>query len=216
MTHLPVEQGIVDKILDAIQVLLTTKLHDEVDPGDASRLATIKVGPRQDDPSSVVILIHENDPDNAKEWPHYPVRYERLADTGLTTGRRTIFGGEGEAAQLRHSYGYELVGGGSRMARAFTIQIEVWGDEVPNLTLERRDVGQLASVLENRSIKALREAGPKINTGDLLTDSFGESVMAGPFWGDAWTDQEEGESLIVRKMIRFYYHTSQSWDTNAW
>jgi len=215
MATLPIEQGVVDKILDAIQSLLTTKLQTDVDEDDASRLALIKVGPRQDDPDSVVVLIHENDPDNPKQWPHRPVRYTELSASARLVGMRSPFG-ETESSQLRASSYYEQVGGGSRMERAFTIEIEVWGDEVPGLTLERRDAGQLASILENRTIKALREAGSKIGTGSLLADDFGETVMLGPFWGDAWTDQEEGEALIVRKYIRLYYGTTQSWGTGDW
>jgi len=97
------------------------------------------------------------------------------------------------------------------MARCFTLEIEVWGDEVPNISLTRRDAGQLASLLENRSLKALREAQAQIGTGATITDDYGESVVMGPFWGDSWTDQEEGEALIVRKYIRFYYVCSQDW-----
>jgi len=72
---LPTEQGVVDKILDAVVDLLTEKLQTDIEENDASRLATIKVGPRQDDPDSVVVLVHENDPDNPAEWPHYPIRW---------------------------------------------------------------------------------------------------------------------------------------------
>jgi len=212
---MPTEQGVCDLIMDAVVDLLTLKLQTEIDADDASRMTTIKVGPRQDDPSAVVVLIHENDPENAREWPHYPMRYPQLQSGGNLTGRISSFG-ESEAAQLRHTAHYEMVGGGSRMARAFTIEIEVWGDEVPGLTLERRDAGHLASLVENRTIKALREAGAKIDTEAAIVDSFGEQVQMGPFWGDAWTDQEEGEALIVRKYIRLYYATTQAWTTADW
>lgn len=214
---LPSEQGVVDKILDAVQALLTLKLQTEIDTTDASRLVTIKVGPRQDGPESVVVLIHENDPEVPREWPHYPIRYRTIRDSGTTTGMgglRPI--GERSFGQVTQPGGYEMIGGGSRMARCFTLEIEVWGDEVEDVDMERRDVGQIAAIVENRTIKVMKEAGPKIGTGAIIADSFGESVQLGPYWGDAWTDQEEGEALIVRKIVRLWYVTEQSWSTDAW
>jgi len=216
MTALPAEQGIIDKILDALVALLTLKLQTDISATDASRLQTIKVGPRQDDPAAVVVLLHENDPSEAMLWPHFPLRYPEMTRNAELVQQRTMFGGEKTSWQLRHTPGYELVGGGSRIARAFTAEIEIWGDEIEGLTLERRDVGQLASVVENRLIQTLKKAGPKIGQATPITDSFGESIQMGPFFGDFWTDQEEGEALIVRKYVRFYYACTQTWDTSEW
>jgi len=216
MSTLPVEQGVVDIIMDAMVDLFTLKLQTEIDKNDASRLTEIKVGPLQDDPTGIVVLIHENDPEDPRQWPHYPLRYRELQPSGTLIGQTTARG-ESEQTQLRHSTHFQMVGGGSRMARCFTIALEVWGDEILTDTpLERRDAGHLAAVIENRIIKTLLDAGPKIGTGNLITDSFGESVMMGPYLGDCWTNQEEGEALIVRKYIRVYYVTTQSWTIAAW
>lgn len=211
--ELPSQQGIADKILDALLALLTEKLQTDISEDDASRLTTIKVGPLQDSPTSVIVLLHENDPENPRDWPHCPIRYPQQ---GSAAGSAPVFPGEPNLSRLRSTTNYELMGGGSMIARCFTIELEVWGDEVSGLSLERRDVGQVASVVENRIVKAIKEAGPKIGTGSIIEDDFGEKASLGPFWGDAWTSQMEGEAMITRKMIRFYYKCSQSWSTNAW
>jgi hypothetical protein len=209
--ELPSQQGITDKILDALLALLTEKLQTDISEDDASRLTEIKVGPLQDSPSAVVVLLHENDPDNPQDWPHCPIRYP---DQRQSFGSAPAF--PGDPNLTRSTSGLELVGGGSMVARCFTIGLEVWGDEVVGLSLERRDVGQVASVVENRIIQALKEAGAKIGTGSAIQDDFGEKVSLGPFWGDTWTGQMEGEAMIVRKTIRLYYKCSQSWGTSAW
>ena len=210
MAYLPLELGVVDLIQDALVDLLENKLTHEIPIDDASRAETIKVGPRQDDPTPIVVLIHEQDPDSPNDWPHRPVKYRvpRRSSRGYTD--------DPYEQPVRQQAGYELIGGGSRMARAFTIEIEVWGDELPGITAERRDVGHLGSLLESRIRKALKEAGPKIGTGALISDNSGESVVLGPYWGEGLLDQEEGEALIYRKKIRLYYVTTQDWDTDDW
>lgn len=200
---LPFEQGLEDKILDSVVDLLTKKLQTEVHEDDASRLALIKVGPRQDDPDSVVILVHPNDPNEGSKWPHIPLRYQERGDNRLYL----------DPAVPRNM---QLIGGGSRCEMRFTIEIEIWGDEITDIVPERRDVGQLASVLEGRIRKALLDAGPHINEDDIITSDFGGAVHMGPYWGEYWTDQPEGEAKIVRKYIRFYYICSEDWNTSAW
>ena len=199
---LPTEQGIADKILNAIVDLLTEKLKTDIDADDASRLVTIKVGPRQDDPDSVVILLDENDPDDPSAWSHGPMR---ITSEGMG------FAGN-DALRPR---GMEFIGGGSFTRIALSLSIEVWGDEL-DFIVERRNVGQLASILENRARIALKEAGSKIGTGATISDDFGVSVQRGPFWGTYWTDQPEGEAFIVRKRIRLYYICTENWGTSGW
>jgi len=215
---LPTTQGIVDKVLDALVDYLTLKLQTEIGETDASRLTTIKVGPLQDSPTRVNVLVHENDPDNPNQWPHAPIRYREQRSTGELVGTPRTFGTEGAGAMLRHAAGMDLIGGGSRMHRAFSLELIVWGlefqSDIP--TIARRDVGQLAAIIENRIIRALKQAGPKIGSGSAITDDFGEMVHDGPYLGEGWTEYEEGEGLQVRKRIRFYYITQVDWSTDAW
>jgi len=209
---LPTEQGIADIIMDNVVALLTEKLQTDIDETDASRLRLIKVGPKQDDPEGVDIMIHENNPDSPGSWPHRPVRYKTPRPMGGFIGRAY----DDMQSELRTISGYELVGGGSQMAYAFTAEIEIWGDEIPDIDPSRRDVGQLASIVEQRTKKALQDAGPAIGTGARVVDDFGNAVARGPFYGDAWTSYGEGEALIVRKYMQFYYVCSVSWSTDAW
>ena len=212
---LPSELGICDRVLDALCDLITDKMQTQYPATEATRVASIKVGPQQDDPRSVLILLHENDPENPSAWPHRPQPYREMGDSGQLIGTRIGGSPFGEQRPLRQQAGYQMVGGSSRMARAFSADIEVWGNEF-TVALTRRQIGQIASIVENRLIKTLNEAGPKIGTGDMITDDFGESVQLGPFWGDGWTDQEEGEALIARKRVSFYYVTIQAWGTGNW
>jgi len=186
MADMPTEEGVVDKILSALVSLAETKLRDDIDSDDISRAVMIKVGPRQDDPEPVVVLFHENDPYNPDQWTHFPVRYERNRPVGGLVGAH-------DAARLRFrpQSGYEQ-----------------------NMTRER--VRHVASVVENRLRKALHDAGPKIGTGDIIRGDFGEYVLQGPYFGESWVDQEEGEAMIVRKVVRFYYLTVEVWNTSAW
>ena len=209
---LPEERGIVDLIMNAVVALLTLKLQTEISETDASRLSLIKVGARQDDPVGVDVLIHENDPMTPSQWPHKPVRFRTPRRIGGFIGRPY----DNMEDELRTLSGYELVGGGSQMAYAFTAEIEIWGDEIADINAERRDVGHLASVVINRIRKALQDAGPKIGTDSLLTDDFGTSTQRGPIFGEMWTGYEEGEALIVRSYLRFYYVCSVSWSTDEW
>lgn len=215
---LPTTQGIVDKILDALVDLLALKLQTEISATDASRLTTIKVGPMQDDPTNIMVLVHENDPDNPVAWPHAPMRFREQDSTGNMPGIPRTFGSEGAQAMLRSPTGFTLIGGGSRMHRAFSLELIVWGDTIANdiPALTRRDVGQLAAILENRTTRALFDAGPKIGTGAAITDDFGETIQDGPFLGEYWTEYEEGEGLSVRKRIRFYYTTYMDWNTSGY
>jgi hypothetical protein len=210
MAYIPTEEGITDKVLDALLDFLTEKLQTDVPADDASRATTLKVGPRQDDPTAVVVLIHENHPDDPDEWPHRPIPYRGTRRRGGYV--RDVY----DQPQVRADAGYELVGGGSRMAYAFTIEIEIWGDEVEGLTLTRREVGQIAAVVTHRTVNALKAAGPKIGTGALLCDDFGETIVQGPYWGKPRTMQEEGEALIVHKHLPLYYIAAQEWGTNDW
>jgi len=209
---MPTEEGIADIIMDDVVALLTEKLQADISEDDASYLRLIKVGPKQDDPQGVDIMIHENDPNSPSSWPHRPVRYKTPRRMGGFIGQPY----NEMQAELRTISGFELVGGGSQMAYAFTVELEIWGDEIPDVNLERREVGQLASIIEQRTRKSLQDAGPKIGTDSLVTDDFGNTVQRGPFFGDSWTSYEEGEALIVRKYVQFYYVCSVAWSTDAW
>lgn len=209
--YLPPELGIIDKIQDALIDLLTRKLQTEVDENDASRLTTIKAGPRQDDPTPVVVLIHEEDYQSPGEWAHRQLRYHGISQ--MTRGDSQLPDPLEPTPML--TAGFELIGGGSRMARCFTIAIEIWGDEL-DVTVERRDVGQLLSIVESRILKSLNEAGPRIGSGHMIEDDFGEKVILGPRWGKGIIDQPEGESLIARKRLRLYYVTSRDWSSDDW
>ena len=213
MPYLPIEQGIVDIALDALVDLLTEKLQTEIPEEDASRLTTIKVGPNQDDPTSVMVLLWENDPLSPSDWPHRPLRYKNVRQQGGYIGYAY---NDLEEGQLRSTTGYELVGGGSRSAVAITAEIQVWGDEIAGLTTERRDVGHIMAVVEYRLRKALKEAGPRIGKTSSLADSFGNSLVAGPLYGDRWAARQEGEAMIAQRYVRFYYICEESWDTGEW
>jgi len=211
MGAMPSEEGVVDKILSALVSLAETKLRDDIDSDDISRAVMIKVGPRQDDPEPVVVLFHENDPYSPDQWTHFPVRYARNRPVGGLVGAH-----DGARLRFRPQSGYEQIGGGSRYGRAFSAEIEVWGDYISGVDMTRERVRHVASVVENRLRKALHDAGPKIGTGDIIRGDFGEYVLQGPYFGESWVDQEEGEAMIVRKVVRFYYLTVEVWNTSAW
>jgi len=214
MARVPIDVGVTDKILNAMQDLLTLKCQTEVGINDASRIGTIKVGLLQDQPTGVVVLLHENDPDDPKQWPHRPLRWQahRVNELGASLVG-DIYDGLG--SQIGTPTGYQLVGGGSQMQYSFTIQIEVWG-RFQDVDVDRSDVGHIAAVVENRVKLTLHEAGPQIGTGQLISDDFGESVVLGPNWGVSWVEQGEGESLIFRKFLRLFYVATQSWSTADW
>jgi hypothetical protein len=199
--------------MDALVALLTLKLKTEIGAADASRLEEAGVGPKQDDPAGVDIRIHENSLDSPESWPHRPVRYRTPRPMGGFIGSSEY---EGMQRELRTMTGYELVGGGGQMAFAFTAELEVRGEEIADIKPGRRDVGQLMGIVSMRLRKALQDAGPKIGTGDLISDDFGNVTQRGPFFGRAWIDYPEGEGLMARMMIRFYYICTVSWNTDEW
>lgn len=209
---LPHEEGIIDKIFNALVDLTTLRLKTEVHEDDASRLVWVGVGFKQDDPEGVDIELHENDPDSPSSWPHRPESY-RVPRRQNLTGAPPL---DKAQDQLRTMAGFETLGGGSRLTRRFTAIIMVNADVINDINPIRRDVGQLGSAVENRFLQMLVEAGPKIGTGSLITDDFGESIQMGPFFGDAWTDYPEGEAYKLRKYVRFGYHATRAWGTDGW
>lgn len=108
-----------------------------------------------------------------------------------------------------------LVGGGNRYSRAFTMEVEVHGRYMPQ-SVTREESRRIASIVVRRAMRALLHAGPKIGQDSGIADDFGETLVNGPFFGRSWADVNEGESLIVRKYVRFWYETSWSWDTDGW
>lgn len=188
--YIPAKYGIEDLALDAMVKLLTDRCQLEVATGDMSRAQIVKAGYRQESPDSVSIMVYENDPDDPKENRHRAVR-------DATTGSRA------------------MVGGGSRYSRAFTIEVEVYGRYMPD-TVTREESRRIASIVVRRAMNALSHAGPKIGQDNILSDDFGESIVNGPFFGYSWADVNEGESLIVRKYVRFWYMTMCRWDTSEW
>ncbi len=207
--YIPLETSIVDEIVTAIGNLLTEKLITDVSEYDVTRAVVIKAGPRQDDPESITVLIHENDPDNPSQWAHSPKSFRTPRPSGgLTSNRYT------DMEQIRVSSGRVKMGGGSLYTRAFTLEIEVFGMYVVGVDIDRETTRRIAAIVENRATQALLEAGRRIGTGTLIRDSFNEYVVDGPFLGDSWTDPEQGESLIVRKYIQFWYMTSKDWSMN--
>jgi hypothetical protein len=191
--YLPDQDGVVDLLLTAMETLLVTKLTTEIDTGDVSRAVTIKVGPMQASPDGVFVLLHENDPDDPAQWPHRPVKYNQGRPRDDTVG-------------LSASSDYYLVGGGGLYARAFSAEVVVYGNYLSGVSVDRDDVRRIAAVVENRLIKALKDAGPDVGTGELLQDDFGEAVVDGPYLDEIRADGG-GESLIERKVVRVWYRT---------
>jgi hypothetical protein len=208
---LPIETGVVDLALSAMVSHLTQALIDDIDPEDVSRAVVVKAGPRQSDPESVTVMLHENDLDNPAQWPHQPLKFHNMRASGQV--QQDPYS---TSSAQRLTTGYSLVGGGSMYSRAFTAEIEVFGSFISGVNIGREESRQIASIVENRLVKALLEAGPKIGSGHIIRDDFGESILEGPFLGNSWVDPEEGESLIVRKFIQFWYRTSKDWDTAQW
>ena len=188
--YIPAKYGVEDLMLDAMVSLLTDRCQSEVATGDLSRAEIIKAGYRQESPASVSIMIYENDPDDPKENKHRPKR-------DPVTGTRA------------------MVGGGNRYSRAFTLEVEVFGRYMPD-TVTREETRRIASIVVRRAVNALNHAGPNIGQDRRIADDFGESVANGPFFSQSWADVNEGESLIVRKYIRFWYETMCTWDTSDW
>lgn len=209
--YLPTEYGAADLILDAMVDLLTLKCQTEVDTGDVSRAVTIKAGPRQAAPESVSILIHENDPDAPSSFPNRPMRYR---GTKATPGMTDPY----SASQSeRSSPGYVQIGGGSQYTRTYVIEVEVYGRSMPvGVDMEREDVRRVTAVVTSRLTKALLEAGPHIGTDRQIHDDFGGYVVQGPFPDISWVDPEEGESLVMRKYLRFWYSMALDWSTDDW
>jgi len=188
--YIPAKYGCEDLAIDAIVSLLYDKCALEVATGDVSRAQVVKAGYLQQDPASVNIMLYENDPDDPKQHMHRPVRYP-------ATGSRA------------------LVGGGSMYSRAFLMEVLVQGGAMP-ITITREQSRRIASIVVGRATRALLHAGPSMGQETRITDSFGETFVDGPYFANSWADVNEGESLIVRKYIRFWYFTSRSWDTDEW
>lgn len=212
--YIPTETGVSDLALDALSDLLVETLQTEIPNLDITKVTTFKVGYRQQKPTGVNILIYENDPDSPKDWSHRPLRFKTQRTTGGLIGDTYS-----DTEKLRTTSGRALIGGGSLFSRAFTAEIEVSGRMLPReegVVYTQREVGQIASVVENRLAKTLLEAGPGIGTGVAVADSYGETIIDGPFMGESWMDQQEGKALIVRKYVRFWYKTSKGWTTAGW
>lgn len=211
-SYLPAEYGAEDLILTALHSLLTEKCQAELETGDVTRASLVKVGPAQASPEGVSILLHENDPDDAAGWPHRPMKFRSLNPAGGLSG--DVYS---EAMSMRTTPGRTMMGGGSMYSRAFLLEIEVFGIYLPSdVSVERETVRRIASVVNRRAVRAMLEAGPKVGTGRAISGDLGEMVVDGPFLDKSWTDPEEGESLIIRKYVRFWYRTSMDWGTDDW
>jgi hypothetical protein len=206
--YLPVEKGCEALVLDALVDLLTAKCQTEIDTGDVSRAQIVKAGPRQAAPEAVSILIHENDPDGPTRWPHRPMPY-RAPRPGGRPAADPFSVGEG----TRSAVGRVMMGGGSTYALAYLLEMEVFGLYVSSdVDVDREEVRDIAAVAKHRMVQAVLEAGRHIGTGDIIEDDLGMAVIAGPFVDRMWTDPEEGESLIIRKYVRFWYRASWDYD----
>ena len=206
---LPVECGIAYMILDSMAALFTKVCTTAIPITDASRATTIQIGPLQDDPTSVMLLLYENDPENPASWSHKPVRYRNPRPaSGAFLGSSY----DTNQMELQRLQGYELMGGGSQRARCFTVDTTVFGDDMA-ADIDRHDAGRLASLVENRWKLALREAGGHIGTDyNPIKDSFGESVALGPYFDESWTIVQAGEALIVRKRCHLFYICTEEWN----
>lgn len=210
--YLPTQDGSNYLILDALVDLLTAKCQTEVDTGDISRAALIKVGPLQASPESVTLLLHENDPFDPERWPNRPMKYRLAAPSGGLRGDPYT-----ESESLRATPGRVLIGGGSLYSRAYLLEIEVFGLYMPaSVDITRAVARKVMAVVSSRATKALLEAGPSIATGAQVVDDFGGFVVQGPFMDTSWTDPEESESLLIRVFLRFWYQMALDWSTNAW
>jgi len=211
-SYLPAEFGCEDLILTALHELLTEKCQTELETGDVTRAGLVKVGPAQATPEGVSLLIHENDPDEPARWPHRPMKYRSLSPAGGLSG--DVYS---EAMSLRTTPGRTLIGGGSMYSRAYTLEIEVFGIYLPTgVDIDREEVRRISSAVTRRAYRAIPEAGPTIGTDRAIQADFGEMIVDGPFMDQSWTDPGEGESLIVRKYLRFWYRTAMEWSTDGW
>jgi hypothetical protein len=213
--YLPAEEGVVDAALDAMTALLTKELQTDIPAGDVSRMTTILVGYRQEKPTGVHVMVYENDPMNPQQWPHRPIRFKQTRTTGGLVGDAYS-----ETEKLRATSGRVLIGGGGQYTRAFLAEVEIYGRTLPrnegDSPYTRREVGQVAKVVSNRLTKALLNAGPWIGTGAPIAGDMGETLLDGPFLGESWVDQQEGEALIVREYVQFWYVAFKDWSTDAW
>ena len=202
---LPTDQGIMDLIQDRISDLLTYVLIDSVSADDLSRATLIKVGRAQEAPTSVMVLIHETSPDDGKGWPHQPHIWSKRTRAPYTTGESI-----GRAA-----IGRVDVTGGSQYERTVTIEVQVWGTAMA-YDVSRRDIGHIASVVMSRATQALMTYGPRIGQASLVQDSFGETVVDGPFLGQGWVVRSEDESLRAFMYQQFWYRTDIDYSTTKW
>lgn len=203
--YLPPEVGIVDVIQDCLVDLFQIHLVEEIDADDVSQATTIKVGPLQASPTRVVVLIHENDPDSPRTWRHQPHVRGHGRMVGVSESRPA------QEWAGRATIGATRIGGGCEYERSFTLEVQVWGNLVGGITVTRRDVAHIAAVVTSRALQAMLNAKQRIGSGSLVQDDFGESVIAGPYLGDEWAEQEEGESLRVIKYMQFWYHTDRNY-----
>ena len=199
---MPSEEGLTYKVTDALEDLLTLECKTEIDTEDLSYAGIVKVGRIQDEPTLVNVLIHESFHLSPQQWTHGPLRFPAASTRGGTLSDEMA-----DIERLRTTTGRMTIGQQRVNSRAFTVEIQIWGNMAPETTLTRRQVAHLGSVVESRVIRTLVNAQYAIGTGGQIEDDFGEFVTDGPFFGDFWTQREEGESLRIQKFIQFWYRT---------
>jgi len=197
MATVPSERHIVTHILDNMEAILLRELQTKISTDDAARLSHVQVGPPQHSPYPVAIYLYENELAVNVKWRHSPGVKDMAS--GVTQSRYGRPAGRLPAGRLR-------VGGGGEYQRTFTIEVRVAGNRLDLTTVTPSIVGDIAGVVAGRAIKAL--------TGNsmafaMLHDSFGESVISGPFWGEEWAVQQEGQALRIIKYLQVWFRTDR-------
>lgn len=195
VAYIPAVHGLPRVMEQYLVELLTIKLYDEVSANDLTRAVSVKAGKEQQKPTYNTILVHKNDPRNAKTWAHQPVVRRRAR----TTDRE-------------NKYTRGLVGSNAApyIQRAFTIEFKTaLKQRIQGIVITPDDADQVLQVVMSRAIQAITEAGPMMGAGNAVVDSFGEQVHLGPFFEDEWTDREQGKSLRVQGRCQIWYLTSR-------
>lgn len=203
------QRYITSLIMDAIYDLLWYFMHDQTPESDPARLTSFKVGPQQEKPYSVTMMIYESDLVSPEGWAHTPDRLltslpgetdlsapggARIRGSRIPPARGSIGGTD---------YGYQ---------RAFTLQTEFWmrlaGVSSTTKQEGRELLDRYSGIAAGRARWLLEEAGIFIGRDTTIVDSFTEYVNGGPFFGNEWVLKQPGEARYTQRMTQFWYRTA--------
>lgn len=200
MSTMPTERGIVSLTLDIMESVLLDEMKTKIAVDDVSRLSHVQVGPPQHSPHAVAIYLYENELGVNVGWRHSPDGRDPTEN----------YRGQRDARPAgRVPLGRLNVGGDGLYQRAFTMQIIVTGNKMDLGATEVTPsiVGDVAGIVAGRAVKALTSRYESFTMA--AADSFGEKIAFGPYWGEEWNQQQEGQALRIIKFLQVWFRTSR-------